>query len=58
MNPSLTPTELIAILLSFIFYAIIIFCINESPTGCFPSYPHSGFSPDCPTCAPAPNPTN
>ena len=49
MNPSLTPTELIAILLSLIFYAIIIFCINESPTG---------FSPDCPTCAPAPNPTN
>ena len=52
MNPNLTPTELIAILLSLIFYLIILFCINSSPTGPFPSYPHSGFSPDSPSCAP------
>ena len=58
MNPSLTPTELIALILSFIFYLLILLCLLESPTGCFPSYPHSGFMPDSPSCAPASHPTN
>ena len=52
MNAPLRPLELLAILLSLIFLCLIYYSLSTSPTGPFPSYPHSGFTPDCPTPAP------
>ena len=52
MNAPLNIYEFLAVVLTFIFYGVILFCLNESPDGPFPSYPHSGFYPDCPQPAP------
>lgn len=50
--PPFTLWELLALIASLIFLAFILYALDHSPTGFFPTYPHTGATPDCPTPAP------
>ncbi len=58
MNPPPSLLQIAAVLLALLFIALILYSIAASPSGPFPSYPHSGFCPDSPSWHPSPKTLN